>query len=92
VRGIQGGKSLQQRAVGPEAEAKRNELLSAQPDAKRMHGVLRALPTAAAHYRTQIDKRLHGNPTAGGPRAERDLKARRFWVRDARAIGSPRER
>jgi hypothetical protein len=53
-------------AVIAKAEAKRNELLSAQPEAKRMDTILRALPAAAAQYRTQIDKGLQGNPTEAG--------------------------
>jgi hypothetical protein len=50
------------------AEGKRAELLSAQPEVKRMDKVLHALPAAAAQYRQQITKGLPGQPGGGRPR------------------------
>jgi hypothetical protein len=43
-------------AIIGKAEAARAELLAARPEAKRMDTIFRALPAAAAQYRTQIDK------------------------------------
>jgi hypothetical protein len=48
------------------AEAKRADLLSAQPEVKRVDKVLHALPAAAAQYRQQIEKGLQGNPAEAG--------------------------
>lgn len=53
-------------AIIQKAEAKRAELLAAQPEAKRMDKVLHALPAAAEQYRQQITKGLQGNPTEAG--------------------------
>jgi chromosome segregation ATPase len=53
-------------AIIQKAEAKRAELLAAQPEAKRMDKVLHALPAAAEQYRQQITKGLQGNRTEAG--------------------------
>lgn len=48
------------------AEGKRTEILTAQPELKRMDKILAALPAAAGQYRSQIEKGLQGNPTEAG--------------------------
>jgi site-specific DNA recombinase len=53
-------------AIIHKAEAERAELLSAQPEAKRMDKVLHALPAAAAQYRQQIIEGLQGHPEEAG--------------------------
>lgn len=53
-------------AIIQKAEAKRADLLSAEPEVKRMDKVLHALPAAAAQYRQQIEKGLQGQPAEAG--------------------------
>jgi site-specific DNA recombinase len=53
-------------AIIDKVRAKRDELLSAQPEAKRNAKVLHALPAAAKQYRDQIAKGLQGNQTEAG--------------------------
>lgn len=53
-------------AIIDKADTKRKELLSAEPEVKRMDKVFQALPAAANQYRAQIDKGLQGNPTEAG--------------------------
>lgn len=53
-------------AIIQKAEAKRADLLSAQPEVKRMDKVLHALPAAAKQYRDQVTKGLQGHPAEAG--------------------------
>jgi DNA invertase Pin-like site-specific DNA recombinase len=53
-------------AIIDKADTKRKELLSSEPETKRMDKVLAALPAAANQYRGQIEKGLQGNPTEAG--------------------------
>jgi DNA invertase Pin-like site-specific DNA recombinase len=53
-------------AIIDKAEAKKRELLSSAPEAKRNDKILAAMPAAAKQYRDQIKKGLQGNPTEAG--------------------------
>jgi hypothetical protein len=53
-------------SVFEKAEAKREELLSLQPEVKRTEKILHALPAAAKQYRDQIKKGLSGDPNEAG--------------------------
>jgi site-specific DNA recombinase len=68
------------------AQAKREELLTAQPEAKRHAKVLHAVPQAAKQYRDQIGKWLRGNPTEIGRArvAVRQLLGKEIVLRPAK--------
>ena len=53
-------------AVIERAEAKCEELLSLQPQAKRHEKILHALPGATKQYRDQVTKGLSGDPNEAG--------------------------